>query len=242
MNSYISYEDALKKGMECFYSKKDVEGFLNDDVKKCVIEAIKDDSWRSRFCYDSHVENSPVMDFSLEPGFLFEDFYANETFVMFAEFASHDSWKQFLDGRLNAHCKAAKGREEYYEMMARRNGYLAPLSVDEIHMYFNYYILRSGVVEYLLEHGDIEKVREFVSREEVKESRDLQGVIKGKFDNLFLKHLEDGAFGGFFDFWVELVMDGCFKNIKLSRSAEKIFAEKYPSEFETYKKLFRDSL
>ena len=242
MNSYISHDEVSKNGFEFLASRKDVEDFIKDPVKKKVIEAIKDGSWVERFCYDSHLEDYPVGDFSYEPGFLFEDFYANETFVMFAKFSSLLDWKKFLDVRLKAHNKAVKTRDEYYDVMKRGCVCLYPLDVNSVHAYFSYYVLRAGVVEYLIEYCDIDKVKEFVSREDVKNSRELQGVIKGKMDNLFLKHLNDGAFGVFFDFWVDLVNDECLKNPKLCRETEKIFLEKYPSEYALYKKLFRESL
>lgn len=242
MNSYISYDEVLKNGLEFWASNEDVEKFVDDPIKKEVIEAIKDGSWVKRFCYDSHLEDYPVGDFSCEPGFLFEDFYANETFVMFAKFSNLSDWKKFLDVRLKSHNKASSARDEYYDVMKRGNVTLYPLDVNYIHVYFSYYILRAGVVEYLIEYCSIDKVNEFVSRDDVKKSRDLQGVIKGKMDNLFLKHLNNGAFGGFFDFWVNLVVDGCVKNPKLCRDTEKIFIEKYPDEYAIYQKLFRESL
>lgn len=242
MNSYISYDEVLKNGFEFLASKEDVENFIDDPIKKKVIEAIKDGSWVDKFCYQSHLEEYPVDEFSLESGFLFEDFYANETFVMFAKFSSLLDWKKFLDVRLRAHNKAANARKEYYDVMKRGNVTLYPLDVNYVHAYFSYYVLHTGVIEYLLDYGDIDKVKEFVFREDVKKSRELQAVVKGKFDNLFLKHLTLDGFGDFFDFWVKLVVEGCVKNPKLCRETEKIFIEKYPDEYAIYQKLFRESL
>ena len=242
MNSYVSFDEVSKNGFEFLTSKAEIDEFINDPVKKTVIEAIRDGSWVEKFCYDNHLDEYPVGDFSLNFGFLFEDLYANETFVMFAKYSTLEDWKKFLDVRLIAHDKASKSRDEYYDVMKRGTICVYPLNVRCVHLYFSYYVLRAGVVEYLIEYGDIDKVVEFVSRDIVKNSRELQGVLKGKFDNLFLKRLNEGGFDGFFDFWVNLVKDGYLKNIKLCRETEKVFWDKYPHEYEIYQKLFRESL
>jgi hypothetical protein len=220
-----------------------VEQYVNDPIKKKVIDAIKNGSWINKFCYDSLLGDALFCDFSFEEGFTYEDFYANETFVMFAKYATLEDWKKFLNVRLDAHKKAYVGRTEYYDMMKRGGAiYSSPLYVEDIHLYYTYYILRSGVVEYLIAYCDIEKVKEFVSREEVLECKDLQVVIRSGFERLFMPSLLSGCFGGFFDFWIDLVKDGYIKNPKLCRETEKVFAEKYPEEFTIYQKLFRESL
>ena len=167
MNSYISQEEALKRGIDFWASKVDVDAFATDPIKKQVIEAIKDGSWFDKFCYKNHLEWFEIQEyireiFSSKPGFGYEDFYANETFVMFVKYSSVSDWMAFLEVRLKRHLHASRALSDFYEMMRNHDGLLSKEVTDNCRLVFSYYLLSPRAVEYLIEYGDIDKIKEFV--------------------------------------------------------------------------------
>ena len=247
MNSYISQEEALKKGIDFWASKVDVDGFANDPIKKQVIEAIKDGSWVDKFCYKNHLEWFEIQEyirelFSSEPGFGHEDFYANETFVMFVKYSSVSDWMTFLDVRLKRHLHASRALSDFYEMMRNHDGLLSKEVADNCRLVFSYYLLNSGVVEYLIEYGDFDKIKEFVLCEKFSDARNLHVVVRGKLDNLFSRFIDRDDFGMFFDFWITLVKREEFNNFRLKAEVMELFFEKHPNEYAIYQNLLKENL
>lgn len=244
MNSYVLYEEALRQGIEFRASKVDVDNYANDEVKKNVIEAIKDGSWVDKFCYEGHIVWFERLEnvFSLDKGFLFEDFYANETFVMFVEFSSLADWVKFIDVRLKVHVRATKSLSEFYEVMRRYKGFLSKDVADNSRLTFSYYILHPRSIEYLIESGDLDKINEFVSNVEFAEAYNLHAVVRFKLDNLFLRFIDRDDFGKFFDFWISLIKRDEFNTFRLEADVRKLFSKKHPSEYAIYQNLLNESL
>ncbi|MBR5598440.1 MAG: hypothetical protein IKW39_00200 [Alphaproteobacteria bacterium] len=241
MNSYISYEEALK-GINFWALDVNFDDYVKDPIKKNVIESVKNGSWIDKFCYAGHLvwfERQENL-FSLEKGFLFEDFYANETFVVFVKFSSVSDWIKFLNVRLKMHLNAANSLTDFYEMMRTYHGELSKKVADDCHLRFSYYTLRSEVVEYLIEFGDFDKIKAFVSCDGFKDSYELHSVVRGNFDELFFRFVESKEVGKFLELLRVLIKEQGLKNFKLCNKTEKFFLEDYPEDYAVYQNLLKE--
>ena len=246
MNSYISREEALKKGIEFWPSRVNVDDFINDPIKKNVIESIKNGSWVDKFCYQAHLEWFVIQEyirenFSSEPGFLHEDFYADETFVLFVKYASVSDWITFLDVIFKRHHHATRALSDFYEMMRNNNGLLSKEVANDCRLVFSYYLLSPRAVEYLIEYGDIDKIKEFVFYAEFGDASNLHAVVRGKLDNLFSKFVDRDDFGMFFDFWISLIKKEEFNNFRLKADTMKLLFDKHPNEYAIYQELLKEN-
>lgn len=203
MNSYISLRTAKKRGFYLNVKPSEIEEWEDDAVKGKVISAIIDGSWKDKFDYDKILKGDASSSAS-DLGFTFNDFFADETFVMFASYASVKDWKLYLDVRL----------AKFAEVVD---------CVETGDIEKSYYILRYSMINFLVSYCSYDKIAEFVSREIVQKDRDVNFHVRHFLYVRFKKCLMNFRYESFLEFLHLLIKRKYIRSIPMYTDVDNLF-------------------